>query len=324
MPEMLRLTTICAINLFITGLSIGQSLSFQSTGDRIEHVFSFNMPENERKNILTSRGKKTVLRKFTLFYDTHELNTKSIHLRGQSSLYFQRKSFAVSLKKKWTIEGVRLKKFSLTNLVFDQNYWRNRFSYLSLQHLGIFPLLNCFATVSINGQSQGVYLLVQKPDDFVRSSKQGILLIRRNARDHFKLEFKKKQTEENWAEDKIQPLNTLNQYTKKYQGKELYDTLNQWIDMPGYLTWLAFNYVIMNGDYTDELFLFYDNETGRFRIIPWDYDDIFMKSPHEGWTSRNKKVDHPLIFSSEAILDRIIDRNPYIYERYTMAMKNVL
>lgn len=39
---------------------------------------------------------------------------------------------------------------------------------------------------------------------------------------------------------------------------------------------LAFNYLIRNGDYTDELFLYLTGKGNQFQIIPWDYDDIFQ------------------------------------------------
>ena len=65
---------------------------------------------------------------------------------------------------------------------------------------------------------------------------------------------------------------------KKQNGEELYKTLNQWIDLDNYMKWLAFNFLVRNGDYTDEVFLYIDPEINKFKIIPWDYDDLFLPS----------------------------------------------
>ena len=51
--------------------------------------------------------------------------------------------------------------------------------------------------------------------------------------------------------------------------------------MKAYFSWLAFNFFIMNGDYSDELYLFAlpNQEEIRFGVLPWDYDDILTGSP---------------------------------------------
>jgi spore coat protein H len=119
-------------------------------------------------------------------------------------------------------------------------------------------------------------------------------------------------------------LKKLHKLTKEFEGRQLFDTLNTVVNMDHYFKWLAFNYLIKNGDYTDELFLFLEADENRFGIIPWDYDDIFKNQPHESYKKRNKVLDHKLLFSGEAYLDIVIDRDRYLYSRFLQSFQEVL
>ncbi|NNF33668.1 MAG: hypothetical protein HKN68_06150, partial [Saprospiraceae bacterium] len=101
-----------------------------------------------------------------------------------------------------------------------------------------------------------------------------------------------------------------------YEGKELEMEINKIIDLRRYYRWLSFNYLVMNGDYTDEVFFYYDDDNNTFKVIPWDYDDVFSSQPHEGWQQRKKNINNSLIFSGEAYLDRVIDKDEYMYLQY--------
>ena len=96
------------------------------------------------------------------------------------------------------------------------------------------------------------------------------------------------------------------------------------IDLDSYMKWLAFNFIVRNGDYSDEVFFYIDPEIKKYRIIPWDYDDIFASAPHEGSLQRNKAIGDKLIFSSEDDLDKKIASDPYLYKVYLTKFKEVL
>ena len=71
-------------------------------------------------------------------------------------------------------------------------------------------------------------------------------------------------------------------------------------------------------------YFYVDPQSKRFRIIPWDYDDIFMTHPHEGIKERNLKLDpSSLIFSSEDKLDVKIANDPYLYAEYLKHFQSV-
>ena len=92
-----------------------------------------------------------------------------------------------------------------------------------------------------------------------------------------------------------------------------------------YLRWLAFNYLVRNGDYSDELYFYIDPKTKRFRIIPWDYDDIFKTGPHEGMEVWKSKMDpSSLIFSAEDELDVKIANDPFLYHQYLKCLSSII
>ncbi|MEJ2596112.1 MAG: CotH kinase family protein [bacterium] len=110
----------------------------------------------------------------------------------------------------------------------------------------------------------------------------------------------------------------------KYEGEELYETLKEYLDIDFYMTWIAFNFLVHNGDYSDEVFFYVDPEIERFRIIPWDYDDILVTAPHEGLKQRNVTIGDKLLFSGEDILDIAIAHDPFLYQVYKTHLKEVL
>jgi spore coat protein H len=103
----------------------------------------------------------------------------------------------------------------------------------------------------------------------------------------------------------------------QYSGEDLHKKLNEVMHLEDYMRWLAFNFIIKSGDYSDELYFYVDPQSKRFKIVPWDYDDIFKLHPHEGIKERNLKLNpSALIFSSEDKLDVKIANDPYLYSQY--------
>ena len=116
----------------------------------------------------------------------------------------------------------------------------------------------------------------------------------------------------------------LDRYADNMKGESLSEVYHSVIDMEAYFKWLAFNYLVLNGDYLDELFFYPDEKSGKLTIIPWDYDDIFRSEPREGWEERNKHLQHSLLFSSESKLDQVIYRNEILYDNYLLVFEELL
>jgi len=264
-------------------------------------------------------GKKLEIPSCEIAYNGVAVKTKSCKTRGNTTLYFKRKSFSISLKDSVVLGEKAIKKFALNNLAMDRNYYRNRLSFLLMERIGIFHLKNNFAELRINGNSSGLYLTLQKPEEYIRSL-GSTLLVRREYGGRITVEDSHGEN----AKYPMKSLRKIRKFTKKIEGQQLYDSLNAIVHLDHYFQWLAFNYLIKNGDYTDELFLYLTVDDHRFDIIPWDYDDIFMRQPHDGFKMRNQVLHNRLLFSGEAYFDIVIDSDKFLYLEYLRNFKQVL
>jgi spore coat protein H len=115
------------------------------------------------------------------------------------------------------------------------------------------------------------------------------------------------------------------------------------MNIADYMRKMAFDYIIKNGDYTDEIYFYGSkkNDSIYFDIIPWDYDDIFADLAHEvvtdGYTGKvfgirkynnedqhNETLNDRLVFSIEDDLDYIITIDDYMYSKYLEELRYVL
>jgi spore coat protein H len=286
---------------------------------KISHTFQLYISEADASNIVSTSGRKVKPKKSILLYNGDTLEIKSLKTRGRSSLNFPRKSISVSLLSPLEIEGASYSKFALIGMVMDKNYWRNRWSFMAMNQIDLFPLFNTYSEFLINDNSMGVYLMLQKADDFTRLIDSPVL-VRREYNDGFIIEYAKDEE----GKKLKKTINRGRSLPNNFSGKDLEIELAKIIDMRRYYRWLAFNYLVMNGDYTDEIFFFYDAANKIYKVIPWDYDDVFSSQPHEGWQQRRKNIKHDLIFSGEAYLDRVIDQDEYLYSQYLNEFESMI
>ena len=308
---------ICAV---VYSQEAGPFLDLRGAVPREEkHIFSFTVSPYCEERIYEISGEKFKIPSIDISYNGVPLETKSCKTRGRSTLHFKRKSFSISLFEPILLGDSEIKKLALNSLVMDQNYYRNRLSFLFMEEIGIFHLENHFTELRINGKPAGIYLAIQKPEDYIRSQ-ESLLLARREYMGRYTLEFEKGEN----TREQMKRLRSIPKLTKELEGQQLFDSLNVILHMDQYFRWLAFNYLIKNGDYTDELFLFLVPGENRFDIIPWDYDDIFQRQPHESYKRRNKVLDHKLLFSGEANLDIVIDGDSFLYLKFLHSFREVL
>ena len=314
----LSLCTIICITAFAQSsdlcLDLPDTLSIDS-----RNVFSLKVNSYCESKLKEISGEKLNIHPFEIAFNGVALHAESCKTRGKSTHYFKRKSFSISLDDPIVLGKSEIRKLAINNLVMDQNYYRNRLSFLLMERIGIFHLHNEFTEVRINENSNGLYLAIQKPQDYIRSL-ESTLLVRREYGGIFTIEDSHGQDSKN----QIKRLRNIPKLSKIMEGQQLYDSLNTVVDLDHYFKWLAFNYIIKNGDYTDELFLYLKSDENRFDIIPWDYDDIFMRQPHDGFEERNKVLGHKLIFSGEAYLDILIDSDDFLYLEFLSRFTQVL
>jgi len=193
-----------------------------------------------------------------------------------------------------------------------------------MEDIRLFPLFYSFCELRINGQSEGIYMIVERPEDWAMKMKKSPLLIRRgynHAIDKIKTGIA--ATGEEAKKDR-ENFNLIYKSLNKYNGEELYKVLSDLLDMETYMKWIGFNFFVKNGDYTDEVFFYVDRSINKFNIIPWDYDDLFVAAPHEGAVLNKKLRADKLFFSTEDLLDKKIVSDPYLYRQYLLQLRDLL
>ncbi len=290
-------------------------------------LIEWNMSDNTYRSMKQRTSVDTYFQPDSILLNGKSLAVGEIHTRGKTSLTFWRKSYNVDVKKSSDCKEFglpRMDKFYLISMSMDKYYLRNRFAFDCFDHLGIFPLYYHYTELKINGETEGIYLLVQRPADYALDDVNAKCILRRGSTDYL---VKEKFSEDVDHDDKHTCRNafkSIKSACDKLEGVALYEALKQHLDLDSYFSWLAFNYLVRNGDYTDELFYYALANEDRLDILPWDFDDILSQQPHEGMKKRNQSLDDQLIFSSEDLLDRTIARDSFLYRKYLIKAQEVL
>ena len=274
-----------------------------------------------------------------LLYD-HPLDLDEMKVRGKNSVNFQRKSFSVKLDEPIFIEDrdqgtiKMLSRFKLLALAMDYTYIEYRLAFGLMEESDLMPLFFKFVEFRINGATQGIYLLVEDPEQFYKEF--GSEFILRRGYNHGIWDADYEPLNHFIPEkDYVARFNEIYSLISELEGEELYEELLQRIDLKQYFRKMSIDYLVMNGDYTDELYLYsiVEQDVIHYRLIPWDYDDIFESQPHEvgsTWGPGNlfgtrfygtyqdvlDEIGDKLIFSIEEDLDYVIARDSFLYARY--------
>ena len=304
------------------------ALNLADSERKIENTISIDLPSTEYEYLQSITGEKMDFKTTKLIINGESIEQEAIHSRGQTSLYFKRKSLGFKLKSDATFhhgeKSEKLKKFDLINLSMDKYYTRNRLAFQMMEKTELFDLFYTFCELRVNGKSEGIFMVIERPEDWAIDKKNSPLMIRRGYDHKMDKVETEKQAEKSIIKKYEDYFRNIYKSLKKQEGEELYNTLSQWMDVDNYMKWLAFNYFVRNGDYSDEVFFYVDPEIGKYRIIPWDYDDIFAVSPHEGKDKASKNLGDKLIFSAEDVLDVKIATDPFLYNKYLNVLKELL
>jgi spore coat protein H len=282
----------------------------------------------QQESIQSITGSKENVKTTYLIVNGDTIKPEEISTRGQSSLQFKRKSFSFKLNSGAVLrhgeKTIKLKRFDLVNLSMDKYYIRNRLAFDMMNRIELFDLFYTFCNLKINGKSDGIFMIIERPEDWAIRKVNSPYLLRRGYNHAIAKIKTNKKVERNEIKKYQNAYAQIYKTLKKYEGEELYNNLSNYIDLNNYMKWLAFNFFVHNGDYSDEVFFFIDPTIAKFRVIPWDYDDIFAAAPHEGKVESKKIVGDKLIFSSEDLLDVKIAKDPYLYNIYISTFKKIL
>lgn len=292
--------------------------------------------QNWHKN---SFKKRWIFGPTDLELNNNKLQVESLKTRGQSCMIYSRRCFVVKLLEKGSFHTStpsflnQTKKFYLISLAGDLGYIHMMIGYNLLAKANLFYPHYQYTELLINDRSQGLYLAIQDPDKILEKRIKAQFVGRRG----YGKRFNTKQIIENASfteAEHQQAYHQLLNLPNKHKGEELYKKLKQRMDIDQYMQWLAINYLVKNGDYTDEVFFYSkivqpdcgiaDCHSIYFQIMGWDMDDLFraqhsskanyIETP-EGKSVR-PKLKKSLLYSREARLDKAILDDAYLYTRY--------
>jgi spore coat protein H len=304
------------------------SLNLENRGKKIENTILLEISEYDYATLQEKTGVKVDIKARSLIINGDTIEPEEITTRGQSTLQFKRKSLGFRLKSPVKFRHgekiTSLKKFSVLNLAMDKYYTHNRLAFEMMEQTGLFNLFYSFCELRINGHSEGIFMIIERPEDWALIAKDSHLVLRRGYNHRIEKIKHDSKTGRTETKEYVGYYKNIYNALEHYEGEELYKELSQWIDIEFYMKWLAFNFLVRNGDYSDEVFFYIDPEINKYRIIPWDYDDIFATVPHEGYSERKKMIGDKMLFSSEDKLDTKIATDPYLYNMYLSSLQKVI
>jgi len=283
-----------------------------------------------------------------LRFNGRALDLKEIRIRGRTSLDFRRKSYAVKLDHPVVLESrdgneiIRMNRFKLISLCMDYTYINNRVAFGLMEQAGVMPLFFKYVEFRMNGETQGIYFLVEDPEEYFREQGAGYILRRDYHHGIEDSEYDPGLAV--WPREDYKN-HFLEMYLKlpDFQGEALHKFLGQHVDLKLYFRKMGMDYLLRNGDYTDEIYLYAmaEKDAVRFKPIPWDYDDIFSAVPHEvgrSWgigklfgdrvyhsvEDIQEEIGERMVFSIEDDLDYAIARDSFMYARYEQVLADMI
>ncbi len=238
------------------------------------------------------------------------------HLRGRGSLNCERKSYTVALEGpgRHLLPKARTDEFYLLSMCLDDGYVNQYTANQLLKQMGLFPLEFGFVELRIDGETHGVYLLVEKArEELVRDNSRVRSVLRRRY-----------SPPDTWFQVKYSDVGITSVAAPLHT-----DTIEEHLDLEQYLRFIALMTAYQNGDYVDEIWLTHTDHmradgttTEWFDLMAWDNDDLFSTCHR----SAEYAVDDPngLIFCAKAPLDHALFASSTNYERYIDALEEVL
>ncbi len=215
----------------------------------------------------------------------------SVRIRGAHSRRFPKKSLQVDLPAEPLRDeppvGHTVRRIHLNADYVDPTLLRSSLSFGLFDALGVPAPRCCHTALWVSREYAGTYVALESVDgDFCR--RRGwppgpiYYAVNRNANfgliSWFTRELKAsldagykplRRADKAPLREMVQALNLAGE-------EEFPGTAERWIDVDGYLRWLVVAVFVANRDgFVHNYALYREPESGRFRIIPWDYDATF-------------------------------------------------
>lgn len=301
----------------------------RSYPDVIEFVF--NPSQRAIYDQFVETSNKTDFELYLRLWEEGDVVEAKANLRGQSSLDCERKSYSVNIKgsrQRHFAPGAASDEFYLIAMCLDDRYLHQYTADQLTQSLGAFPLQFRLVELRVEGDSRGVYLMIEKVKEtlLIKSTRARSLLRRDTDIDNKPPELKFASGSE---ADALERYDALISDAQSLEGQALLDALERHMDIDQYLRWVALMSLLGNGDYVDEVFFFATETTSPtgeradfFTIVGWDPDDLFSACHHNGRFALEDP--HNILYCAESLLDHAIFDDPVVYQRFAQVLEAVL
>ena len=253
--------------------------------------------------------------------------TAVAHLHGQGTMNCARKSITVELDgpRRRLMPELASDRFILISMCQDERYFGQVFGNHLLAGLGLFPSRFKHVRLRIDGVNKGIYMLVHQAERGFRDRSLGVVNIMRRLYDIWDHATEVKYvTYPELIEEAVAYFDSIGELGVNGPPETLEADLDERLELDGYLRYLGFNSLLMNGDFIDEAFFASSMEDGveRYRVMGWDNDDL-LNNCHFGG---NNAIEDAcgVTYCTEAKVDYALLRSPAVYERYLNALAFVM
>jgi len=253
-----------------------------------------------------------------------------IEVSGSFSRRFPKKNLVIKLNDGQQWKGYS--KISLDAMATDGSLMRKWLVWQLIEDLGMVGPKAEFIRVNINGQYRGIFLLTEwvGPDLFERHDlgRNGQFFHPDDAT--FCGDFKTytdKPIHKCWKklspkDDNFDPLVTLYQKINDTPSEVFDQFLDNTFYTDSVINWIVINVLTSNGDtYNKNYFLYQPETTGKWLVVPWDYDltfgrnwDPYLPFP-KNILNENFQYFYPLQLGASNPLKEKVLENPLLQQR---------
>jgi hypothetical protein len=250
-----------------------------------------------------------------------------INLRGKGTLVCPRRSFTVRFDHPVHLQdSPPLEDVVLLSMCEDPLVLRSRISLEILARLDLFPSWFSYVELRYGEETRGVYLMVERPRKaLARVSPVLTQVIRRLNDSDVEIDYPDPDSIAD-LESFLGPYRAIFGLQSVLQGDLLLAELMRRMLYDQYLLLLAYQSVLENGDYIDELY-FYDRpappgrpgaEVPFFGVMAWDQDETFRRCHTPA------PIADPLLNCAESRLDRLVVTQPPVRALYVTQLRRLL
>ncbi|WP_437691378.1 CotH kinase family protein [Sorangium sp. So ce176] len=214
----------------------------------------------------------------------------------------------LSMKVKFDeyVDGQRFyeqKRLNFHSMIWDPTRLHERIAYGLYREMGVPAPRSSWATLHVNGESQGLFSMVEAVDgpflksNFPEGSEGQLYKEAWPVTDD--ASYYAERLETNKDEATHERFVAFASDLASAEGAERLDALSQWADVEQLQRYMAVDEAIMNWDgvttfYVDDagaannhnFFIYDDPSSGKFRLIPWDLDQTLSPSTYFGQVPR--------------------------------------